>query len=89
MQLNCGVSSNVIVLICTGDVPPEKEPAVPRDQRKVELQLREALPVPGAQTGRVRCFSRSGRIDSYFCKRAAGEGLPYAAAVPDVCCSSS
>jgi hypothetical protein len=32
----------------------EEESAVPRDLGQEQLQLREALPVPGAQAGRVR-----------------------------------
>ena len=37
-----------------GDVPQEEEPAVLRDFCEVELQLREAVPVPGEEAGRVR-----------------------------------
>ena len=42
-----------------GDLPPQEEPAVPRDQREVQLQLREAVPVPRPQAGRVRTRSTS------------------------------
>ena len=37
-----------------GHLPPQEEPTVPRDQRQVQLQLREALLVPRPQARRVR-----------------------------------
>jgi len=52
----------------------EEEPAVPRDLREEQLQLREAVPVPGAEAGRVRARARRARSVSALHSKLEGAG---------------